>query len=171
VFILKDYKIQCKLYKILLDHNFKFKVLKQKLNIMKTLFKIKIVMIIMIAGLLLSCKNNKDGYSDEIDTRQTPVDSVSSDTTNVKNGLNTTGTNSTGAAGTEFEGVTPAGSLSSPGKSPAQKTSTTGSGSEGPGPSAKDGATYDISTQSRKDTTRLGPKAKAKVLKEKETKK
>ena len=134
---------------------------------MKALFKLKIVLIIMIAGFLFSGKNNKDGYSDEIDTRKTPVDTASADTTNINNGPNTTGTNSTGATGTESEGVTGAGSLSAPGKPNAQGTSTTGTGT-GPGPSAKDGSAYDISSQTKKDTTKLGTKALNKVKRSKE---
>jgi hypothetical protein len=127
---------------------------------MKTLFK-KIIVVIMITGLLLSCKNNKDGYSDEVVTRQTPFDTASVDTTNI-NRPNTTDTNSTDANGTESKGVTPAGSLSVPGKPAAEETRTMGSGT-GPGPSAKDGSAYDISSQTKKDTTKLGTKAKAKA--------
>ena len=132
---------------------------------MKTLHKLKLVMVIMIIGFLLSCKNNKDGYSDEIDTTKTS-DTTSADTTKIS-----TGTNSTGATGTESEGVTGAGSISSPGTPAAQETSTTNKGT-GPGPSAKDGSAYDISSQTKKDTTKLGPKAKSKVktLEDKETK-
>lgn len=124
------------------------------------LSKLKLVLVILTIGFLLSCKNNKDGYSDEIDTTQTPTDTTSADTTKIS-----TGTNSTGATGTESEGVTGAGSISAPG------TSTTGTGT-GPGPSAKDGSAYDISSQSKKDTTKLGSKAKSKVKvsEEKETK-
>jgi hypothetical protein len=127
---------------------------------MKTIFKLKIVLLVLITGFLLSCKNNKDGYSDEIDTRQTPEDTVSTDTTNVNKGANTAGTNSTGATGTEAEGVTGAGSTSATGTPAAPGTSTVGTGT-GPGPSAKDGAVYDISSQSKEDTTKLGTKAKA----------
>jgi hypothetical protein len=133
---------------------------------MKALFKLKIVLIIMIAGFLFSCKN-KDGYSDEIDTRKTPVDTASADTTNINNGPNTTGTNSTGATGTESEGVTGAQSISAQGKPNAQGTSTTGTGT-GPGPSAKDGSAYDISSQTKKDTTKLGAKALQKEKRSRE---
>ena len=135
---------------------------------MKTIFKLKMVLLVLITGFLLSCKNNKDGYSDEIDTRQTPEDTVATDTTKVNKGANTAGTNSTGATGTEAEGVTGAGSISAPGTPAAPGTSTAGTGT-GPGPSAKDGAAYDISSQSKEDTTKLGPKAKAS--KEKKAKK
>lgn len=114
---------------------------------MKTLSKLKTVLAILIIGLLLSCKNNKDGYSDEIDTRQTP-DTTAVDTIENK-GSNTSGTNTTGATGTESEGVTGAGSISAPGSS-TEKGSTEGTGS-GPGESAKDGSTYTISSQT-KDT-------------------
>jgi hypothetical protein len=157
------------LYKFFLQHNFKFELLgTKKVNIMKTQFKLSIVVCILITGFLFSCKNNKDGYSDEIDTRQTPVDSTkaTADTLNIDNGPNTTGTNSTGAAGTESESVTGAGSISAPGTPAKEGTSTKGTGT-GPGPSAKDGAAYDISTQTKKDTTKLGSKA----LKEKGVKK
>jgi len=115
---------------------------------MKTLSKLKIVLTVLIIGLLLSCKDNKDGYSDEIDTRQTP-DTTATDTIENK-GSNTTGTNTTGATGTESEGVTGAGSISDPGTA-TKRESTQGTGS-GPGESAKDGSTYTISSQT-KDTT------------------
>lgn len=115
---------------------------------MKALFKLKIVLIIIIAGFLFSCKNNKDGYSDEIDTSKTPVDTASADTTNINNGPNTTGT-------------------SAPGKPNASGTSTTGTGT-GPGPSAKDGSAYDISSQTKEDTTKLGAKALKKEKRSKE---
>lgn len=115
---------------------------------MKTLSKFKIVLAALTIGLLLSCKNNKDGYSDEIDTRQTP-DTTAVDTIGNK-GSNTTGTNTTGATGTDSEGVTGAGSISDPGTA-TERGSAQGTGS-GPGESAKDGATCDISSQT-KDTT------------------
>ena len=128
---------------------------------MKTVFKLQIAMVVMLTGFLFSCKNNKDGYSDEIDTRKTPLDTTLADTTNVNNS-----TNSTGATGTGSEGVTGAGSISAPGKPTAPGTSTKGTGT-GPGPSAKDGSAYDISSQTKKDTTKLGTKA---LRKEKESK-
>lgn len=133
---------------------------------MKTPFKLSIVAALLIGGFLISCKNNKDGYSDEIDTRQTPLDSTktSADTLNIDNGPNTTGTNSTGATGTESESVTGAGSISAPGTPAKEGTSTKGTGT-GPGPSAKDGAAYDISSQTKKDTTKLGSKALKKEAK------
>jgi len=125
---------------------------------MKTLFKRKGIIVLMITGLLLSCKNNRDGYSDEIDTSKTPIKTAVGDTTN--NGLDATGTNTGEASGTQ--GVTGAGSNSSPGASSAGATTGTGTG---PGPSEKDGAAYDISSQTKKDTTKLGTKAKARVSK------
>lgn len=135
---------------------------------MKTLFKLKIITFVMIAGLLLSCKNNKDGYSDEIDTRQTPLDTTATakDTINTNSGPNTPGTNSTGATGTESEAVTGAGSISAPGTPASSATGKTGTGT-GPGPSSKDGSAYDISSQTKNDTAKLGTKA----LKEKRAKK
>ena len=123
----------------------------------------------MITGFVLSCKDNKDGYSDEIDTRKTPVDTGTANVPNINNGPNTTGTNSTGATGTESEGVTGAQSISSPGTPAAEGNSSTAGQGTGPGPNPKDGSNYDISSQTKKDTTRLGPKAKAKVTKEKTT--
>lgn len=123
---------------------------------MKTIFKLKIAMAVLLTGFLFSCKNNKDGYSDEIDTAKTPFDTASADTTNINNSQNNNDTNSTGA--TKSEGVTGAGSISAPGKptSPSTNTKSTGTG---PGPSAKDGSAYDISSQSKNDTTKLGAKA------------
>jgi hypothetical protein len=131
---------------------------------MKTHFKLKIVFVIMITAFLFSCKNNRDGYSDEIDTTKTPLDTTATDTSKVNNGQDATGTNSTGATGTNSEGVTGAGSISAPNTTAAKSGSTTGTGT-GPGPSAKDGSAYDISSQTKKDTTKLGAKAKGKIIK------
>lgn len=158
--------MKSKLYKIRSNLNFKFEVLRtEKLTTMKTLFKLKMIFFILATGFLLSCKNDKDGYSDEINTTKTPPDTSSAATTKID-----TGTNSTPASATEPEGVTGAGSISSP-ETPAAKQKTSANKGIGPGPDAKDGSAYDISSQTKKDTAKLGPKANAKVSKEKETKK
>jgi hypothetical protein len=91
-------------------------VLGINIFIMKTLSKLKIVLVIMLTAHLLSCKRNTSAPT-------TPKD---------------------------------------------QGTSTTGRGT-GPGPSAKDSSTYDISSQTKNDTAKLGTKAKAS--KEKKIKK
>lgn len=120
---------------------------------MKTLLKTKIAVVVMSTVFLLSCKNNKDGYSDEIVTTQTPIDSTATDTTQIN-----TGTNSTGATGTPSEAITGAGSTSA--------ASTTAGKGSGPGESAKDGSTY-TSSSPINDTT----STKAKAVKKKENKK
>ncbi|TDW52126.1 hypothetical protein EV144_101810 [Flavobacterium sp. 270] len=131
---------------------------------MKTLSQLKMILIILTIGLL-SCKNNKDGYSDEIDTTKASTDTASA--ARPKTG---TDTNATSTSDTEPKGVTGAGSISSPEK-PANRQTTTANNGTGPGPSAKDGSVYDISSQTKKDTTKLGSKAKAKASKEKKANK
>ncbi|WP_456312384.1 hypothetical protein [Pseudomonas shirazensis] len=93
---------------------------------MKKLHISKITIVLAFTGLLFSCKDNKqDGYSDEIETVQVPVDTTNSatpasDSTEIS-GFSTTNTNEKGSSGTDEGG--------------------TGTGS-GPGESPKDGATY-----------------------------
>ena len=73
---------------------------------MKTLFKSKVMFLVLLTGLLFSCKNNNnagetegEGYNDGVETTTTPVDttgtapdSTQTDTT----GINGTGTDNTG---------------------------------------------------------------------------
>jgi hypothetical protein len=92
---------------------------------MKTSSKSKIIFVLTaVAGLLFSCKENKqDGYSDEIDTMQYPADdtlTTATDTTGIS-GFSTTNKSDKGSSGVDDGG--------------------TGQGS-GPGESAKDGSTY-----------------------------
>jgi hypothetical protein len=79
----------------------------------------KIAFLVVVAGLLLSCKNNNantntDGYG--TDSTDTSIDSVAppADTTNMNSGMGTdgTGTNATGAGttGATGEGSTGSGS-------------------------------------------------------------
>ncbi|MFB9080739.1 hypothetical protein ACFFLS_21595 [Flavobacterium procerum] len=103
---------------------------------MKSLVNIKMLSIITISCFLFSCKNNNDGYSDEIETVQTPVDSTNTvpDTTSLDNASNQN------EGGNPDDSNTGASSISS-NSSNASSKSTAGTGS-GPGESAKDGATY-----------------------------
>lgn len=95
---------------------------------MKCFIKTNILVLVLLTAVLGSCKNNKDGYSDEIETTTGPVDTatVVSDTINVEATVH--GTEAGNAAETNT------GSQNS-------AASTAGKGS-GPGESAKDGATY-----------------------------
>ena len=89
---------------------------------MKTLYKSKIIVAFALIGMLFSCKENKDGYSDEIDTMQYPADdtlTTATDTTGIS-GFSTTNKSDKGSSGMD-DGAT------------GQAT--------GPGESAKDGAT------------------------------
>ena len=67
---------------------------------MKTLFKSKIALVIMVAGLALSCKKNEtapaDDYTNDVDTTETTIDSVSTTTDST---ATTTGTGTTGTTG------------------------------------------------------------------------
>lgn len=144
-------------------HNFKFEV-KQKLNIMKTLFKSKIILALIFMGVLFSCKDNKDGYSDEIVTK-TPTDSSTApaDTVHGQNiGIESAdsakedaGSAGTGNAspGNASPGTTGSGSTASGGSE--------GTGS-GPGESAKDGSTYTSSSGAQKDSVTSGKKTTQK---------
>lgn len=99
----------------------------------------KIVILMVFAGIMFSCKNNQDGYSDEIETNITPVDSskkkqdTSSVNDNAKNVANPHGTTS--------------------GNSTSGSQSSAGTGS-GPGESSQDGSTYTIATGVQKDSVR-----------------
>lgn len=88
---------------------------------MKMLSKSKILLVFALSGILFSCKDNKDGYSDEIETLQYPADdtlTTVTDTTGIS-GFSTTNKSDKGSSGVDDGG--------------------TGQGS-GPGPSANDGA-------------------------------
>lgn len=89
---------------------------------------------IIMTGVLFSCKNNQDGYSDELNTNINPSDSLNavSDTTNAVNS-NGAVTNDTGTIDTNA------------------KSSDTSSG--GPGPSPKDGAAYTNYSEAQNDTS------------------
>jgi len=89
---------------------------------MKTLLKSKVIMLLVLAGILFSCKDNKDGYSDEVQTGQIPADTTTTvtDTAGVSGFSTTNSANANDAVGTEEGG--------------------TGTGI-GPGESSSDGAT------------------------------
>ncbi|KAF2508082.1 hypothetical protein [Flavobacterium foetidum] len=103
---------------------------------MKSLVKFKMLSIIALGCFLFSCKNNNDGYSDEIETVQTPTDSTNTvpDTTSLDNASNQN------EGGDPDDSNTGAASISGNSSDASSKTSE-GTGS-GPGESAKDGATY-----------------------------
>lgn len=108
---------------------------------MKTVFKSKILLIVLFTGFLFfSCKNNQDGYSDEIDTT-TPTDST---TTTAGHGQNIGTESADSAMDSTASGSQTTGSGSTPG-------ATEGQGS-GPGESAKDASTYTSSSGTQKDS-------------------
>lgn len=108
--------------------------------------------VLIIAGLLGSCKNNQDGYSDEIETSKTPIDSA-----NVTADSTQTMDNSTSGAGS-VQNSAPEGNNSTTG-------SSEGTGS-GPGESPKDGSTYSGSSGLQKDSI----STKTKSVKDKKDK-
>lgn len=81
---------------------------------MKTLFKSKLALLVIVAGLAFSCKKNEtvpaDTYPTDVDTTEATIDSVdtSSDTTGTNGTTGATGEGSTGsgAAGTTQKGNT-----------------------------------------------------------------
>lgn len=137
---------------------------------MKILFKSKIILLTAFTALLLfSCKNNQDGYSDEVQTRQTPVDNTGNAIDSTNSGTEEGNINTTSKNGSV--GKTPAGSLSAGGNS-SSGTNSTGSSSSGtssagndhatsgtkgtgtgggPGESTKDGVTYSPPTDEQRD--------------------
>lgn len=90
------------------------------------MYKVKILILIILMGMS-SCKNNNDGYSDEIETSTTPLDTAVKDTAKIiNNGVN----------------------------SRSSKESTVGTGT-GPSASAEDGATYTSESGVQKDSMKL----------------
>jgi hypothetical protein len=84
--------------------------------IMKTLFKSKLALLVLLTGLAFSCKKNEntttDGYTNDVDTTQTTVDSVNTtvDSTTVNSGTNgTTGATGEGSTGSGSAGTTQKG--------------------------------------------------------------
>lgn len=97
---------------------------------MKIVLRLKIMIVIALIGALSSCKKN-DGYSDEIETVISPLDSGKNKTDSIKiENKISTGINSTQKNGSE---------------------STVGTGS-GPSESSQDGALYTPATGVQKDS-------------------
>ena len=127
---------------------------------MKILSKSKIILLTAFTALLLlSCKQNQDGYSDEVQTRQTPVDNTGNAIDSTNSGIEEGNINTTTKNGSV--GKTPAGSLSAGGNSSSGTNSAgndhatsgmkgTGTGG-GPGESTKDGVTYSPPTDEQRD--------------------
>ncbi|MNQ47183.1 hypothetical protein D3C85_610190 [compost metagenome] len=83
---------------------------------MKTLFKSKLALLVLLTGLAFSCKKNEtvpaDDYTNDVDTTQTTIDSVNTtiDTTTVNSGTNgTTGATGEGSTGSGAAGTTQKG--------------------------------------------------------------
>ena len=107
----------------------------RKAIIMTAIQQTTILILIIFSALLFSCKNNQDGYSDEIDTAISPLDSAKTDTDSIKTEENI----STNIETTQQNG----------------SKSTAGTGS-GPGESSQDGSTYTSAAGLQKDSLRLG---------------
>ncbi|GGF03931.1 hypothetical protein [Flavobacterium limi] len=105
---------------------------------METLFKSKIIFLLIIIGIVFSCKNNQDGYSDEIDTEKSTIDSAGA-TSDTINANNSNGDNSTGSNAPK----------PSPGTNSAASNAGEGSG---PGESANDASTYTSSSGLQRDS-------------------
>ena len=104
---------------------------------MKTL---KILILIILTGMIGSCKNNNDGYSDEIETNQNQLDTgAAKDTARSinDNAVNVEDPQSMGS-----------------GNSGSAEHSNAGTGT-GPSASAEDGATYTSESGVQKDSVRL----------------
>lgn len=104
---------------------------------MKALKGTIILILIFFSGIFFSCKNNQDGYSDEIDTVISPMDSKQSKAENKTDSIKSEEHIETNIETTQKNG----------------SESTAGTGS-GPGESSQDGATYTTSTGVQKDSLR-----------------
>ncbi|PBJ14377.1 hypothetical protein [Flavobacterium sp. ACN6] len=108
---------------------------------MKALLKLNILFLVVLVGLLSSCKKN-DGYSDKIETNIVPVDSTETpkDTTaNAPSDQTNIETTQSAEAGTTARD---------------ESKSTEGTGS-GPGESVQDGSTYTPAKGVQKDSVKL----------------
>lgn len=115
---------------------------------MKTFLRLKILILVILTGFVFSCKNNKDGYSDEIETNSNPVDSAGKETDTAKS-IND---HSIGVEDPQNRRSGDNGSGTNAG---------TGSG---PGESPEDGSTYTPSRGLPKDS--IKPEVKASKKKE-----
>lgn len=104
---------------------------------MKAIKVTTILSLIFFTGILFSCKNNQDGYSDEIDTVVSPMDSKQSKAENKTDSIKSEEHIETNIETTQ--------------KSGSESTAGTGSG---PGESSQDGATYTTATGVQKDSIR-----------------
>ncbi|MBB4801589.1 hypothetical protein HNP37_001650 [Flavobacterium nitrogenifigens] len=104
---------------------------------MKAIKGILILILIFLSGLFFSCKNNQDGYSDEIETVISPMDSKLNKAEEKTDSLKSEEHISTNIETTQKNG----------------SESSAGTGS-GPGESSQDGATYTTSTGVQKDSLR-----------------
>jgi len=101
---------------------------------MKTL---KMILLIFFMGIITSCKNNNDGYRDEIETNQTPLDSAEriNDSTNIQ--------------------IDPSSNTQNPGVQQSDASKSTAGQGSGPSASAVDGATYTSESGVQKDSVKL----------------
>lgn len=109
---------------------------------------LKVIIMILAAGLFYSCKDNQDGYSDEIKTNQNPTDKSTqtvSDTSRVAEGVNAVNGVPSNGPGENETNTTNTNTKNT-------GSSSTGTGS-GPGPSPKDGAVYAKDSGVQKDST------------------
>jgi len=137
---------------------------------MKFLIKSSIVTAFFMGGALFSCKNNQDGYSDQIETLQVPADtakmSVDSSATNESMETSSTGAANTGSESkTGTAGSTQDGNVPSSTATGSTATGSAGTGS-GPGESVKDGATYTNTSENKKDSKEVKNKKATSSKKE-----
>lgn len=121
---------------------------------MKSFFKSNIALLFIVTTVLFSCKNNQDGYSDEIETT-TVTDST-------KKPVDSTGTNETGTNKSTGKPITGAASSTTNKDLGKEGTAKGGTGTGiGPGEDAQDGATYTSSSKKQnidKDSVRIKPR-------------
>ncbi|MDR6762149.1 hypothetical protein J2Y38_002360 [Flavobacterium sp. 2755] len=121
---------------------------------MKSLFRSNIAVILVLAAVLFSCKNNQDGYSDEIETTTIP------DST--KKPVDSTGKNETGTNKSTGKPITGAASTTTNKDLGKEGTANGGTGTGiGPGEDAQDGSTYTSSSKKQnidKDSVRIKPR-------------
>ena len=117
-----------------------------------------------MTGLLFSCKK-QDGYSDEVQTNQTPVDTTTGMVSDTGSVNNTHADNNSQMTGAQAAGAQSTGSqsgVSSSGNTGSGNNNTKGTGTgSGPGPSAKDGSAYAPSSDPKNAVNRDTIKKKA----------
>jgi hypothetical protein len=119
---------------------------------MKSLANFCALIAFTVTSLLYSCKNNQDGYSDELETRIEPSDTVSAVSDSLQN-TNEINPSSISPAVKSIRATTPDTTAAKTTTESSTAQSKTGTGI-GPGPSPQDGSAYAINSGVQKDSVK-----------------